>query len=175
MDFYSQIINSMNPPKSCSIILQILILYILTGFGKITAQEVLTTAGDSYTNANGSVSYTIGEPVIETFTGGNNILTQGFQQTNLLVTSIDEFPGLDYEISAFPNPAAEFVKLKIGKENIAGMQYMLYDLNGNLLIKNTLEGTETEIPFIYLSPAEYILKVSDNNKEVKSFKIVKTQ
>jgi hypothetical protein len=164
----------MNPPKPYSIIFQILMLYILTGYGKITAQEVITTAGDLYSNANGSVSYTIGEPVIETFTGGNNILTQGFQQTNLMVTAIDELPGLDYGISVFPNPAVEFVKLKIGKENIAGMQYMLYDLHGNMLMKNMLEGTETAIPFIYLSPAEYILKVSDNSKEVKTFKIVKT-
>jgi len=160
--------------KPYSIIFRILILYILTGFGKIIAQEVITTAGDSYSNANGSVSYTVGEPVIETFTGGNNILTQGFQQTNLTVTAIDELTGLNFEISAFPNPATDIVKLRIGKESFVGMQYRIYDMNGNLVMQNRLEGIETEIPFKDLSPAEYILKVNDNSKEVKSFKIAKT-
>jgi hypothetical protein len=165
----------MNHPKSYSIIIHILILSILSGYGKIVAQEVVSSAGDSHSNANGSISYTIGEPVIETFTGENNILTQGFQQTNLMVTAIDELPGLDFEISAFPNPATEIVKIRIGKESIVGMQYMLYDMSGNLLLRNGLEGTETEIPFNDFSPAEYILRISDNSKEVKSFKIVKIQ
>ena len=165
----------MNHPKFYSIIFHILFLYILTGYGNIVAQEVVSSAGDSHINNNGSISYTIGEPVVETFTGENNILTQGFQQTNLVITAIDELPGLDFEISAFPNPASEIVKLRIGKESIAGMQYKLYDMNGNLLLQNRLEGAETEIPFSDLSPAEYILIISDQNKELKSFKIVKIQ
>jgi len=77
-----------------------------------------------------------------------------------VVTALDELPGLDFEISAFPNPATEIVKLKIIKESIAGMQYFLYDMNGNLVLQNRIEGAETEIPFTDLSPAEYILKVS---------------
>jgi len=147
--------------------------FILTGYGTINAQELISTAGNSHSNTNGSISYTIGEPVIETFAGANNILTQGFQQSNLVVTAIDELPGLDFEISAFPNPATEIVKLRIGKESAIGMQYMLYDMNGNLLMKNRLEGTETKIPFSDLSAAEYILIVSNQDKELKSFRIVK--
>jgi len=165
----------MSKPKLYSIYFIVIFYYILSGYEKINAQEVVSSAGDSHSNANGSISYTLGEPVIETFTGDNNILTQGFQQSNIVVTAIDELPGLDFEITAFPNPATEIVKLRIGKESIAGMQYMLYNMNGNLLMKNRLVGTETEIPFMDLSPAEYILIISDKNKELKSFKIVKIQ
>lgn len=161
--------------KHNSIKLPILIFSILCGYGNIVAQEVISAAGDSHKKINGSISYTIGEPVIETFTGVNTILTQGFQQTNLLITALDELPGLDYEISAFPNPAADFVKIRIDKKSIAGMQYKLYDMNGNLVQQNSLNGDETEIPFSDLSPAEYILKISDDGKEVISFKIVKIQ
>jgi len=45
-------------------------------------QEVVSTQGDSYTNASGSIDFTIGEVVINTGTGGTNDLTQGFHQTN---------------------------------------------------------------------------------------------
>lgn len=44
------------------------------------AQEVISTAGGEYQGNNVSLSYTIGEPVIETFSGGNIVLSQGFQQ-----------------------------------------------------------------------------------------------
>ena len=45
-------------------------------------QEVVSTQGDSYTNASGSIDFTIGEVVINTVTDGTNDLTQGFHQTN---------------------------------------------------------------------------------------------
>jgi hypothetical protein len=93
----------------------------------------------------------------------------------IVVAAIDKSPGFDFEITAFPNPATEIVKLRIGKESIEGMQYLLYDMNGNLLLQNRLEGAEPEVPLSDLPPAEYILKVSDNSKEVKFFKIVKIQ
>jgi len=157
-----------------SVVFLNLILYMLFGFSIISAQEVVGPAGDSHGNANGSVSSAISEPVPETFTGKNKILTQGFHKANLVVTLIDELPGLDFEISAFPNPAADIVKLQISNESIAWLQYKLYDINGNLYLQNRLGSSETEIPFGDLHPAEYILIVTDQNKEYKSFKIVKT-
>jgi hypothetical protein len=82
---------------------------------------------------------------------------------------------LGFDITVYPNPTADFVNLKIDKESIVGIQYMLYDMKGNLLLQNRLEGNETEIHFSELASAEYILRVFYNSKEVKSFKIVKIQ
>lgn len=42
--------------------------------------EVISSAGDYYENVNGSLSWTLGEIATETYTAGNIILTQGFQQ-----------------------------------------------------------------------------------------------
>lgn len=42
--------------------------------------EVISSAGDYYENSNGSLSWTLGEIATETYTAGNIILTQGFQQ-----------------------------------------------------------------------------------------------
>ncbi len=44
------------------------------------AQQVIASAGGYYEGDNISISWTLGEPVIETFTGADIILTQGFQQ-----------------------------------------------------------------------------------------------
>lgn len=44
------------------------------------AQQVVASSGGLFEGENISLSFTVGEPVTETFTGGNVILTQGFQQ-----------------------------------------------------------------------------------------------
>jgi FlaG/FlaF family flagellin (archaellin) len=45
---------------------------------------VLSTAGDYYTGASSTLSVTIGEPVVETYTSGSVILSTGFQQSDLM-------------------------------------------------------------------------------------------
>ncbi len=64
--------------KFISLVLALLISVVV--FSQTLSPEVNASAGDYYTNANGSLSVTIGETVIETFIGTNSILTQGFQQ-----------------------------------------------------------------------------------------------
>ena len=45
-----------------------------------TSPEIIASSGAYFSNASGSLSWTLGEPVTETFINGSNILTQGFQQ-----------------------------------------------------------------------------------------------
>jgi len=57
--------------------------------------------------------------------------------------------------------------------SIQSMEYRLYDMNGNLLEKKKLTGKETAISMEKLLPASYFLKITDNQKEIKIFKIIK--
>ena len=59
-----------------------LVLFSLLTTLSVSAQEVVATQGDSYSNASGNIDFTIGEVVINTGTDGTNDLTQGFHQTN---------------------------------------------------------------------------------------------
>ena len=56
-------------------------------FFNVNAQEIISTSGDYFENTTGSISWTIGESMIETYTNGSEILTQGFQQSRL--TEVD--------------------------------------------------------------------------------------
>jgi hypothetical protein len=138
------------------------------------AQQVIATAGATDQTASGGVSYTIGESVTETFAISSVTITQGFQQTKLTVTAIFEVADLGYSLIAFPNPATDFVKLNVSGDNYKGLRYVLYDLKGITIAEKQLESNETVIPFSDLGFAEYILKVFKDQKEIKSFKIVKT-
>ena len=58
--------------------------------GQSLTPEVVSSSGDYFEGANASLSWTLGELATETFDNGNNILTQGFQQT---------WPESGYELS----------------------------------------------------------------------------
>jgi len=139
----------------------------------ITAQEVLSSGGGYFSNSNGSISYTIGEPVIETYKEGDYIITQGFQQSNFIITTINDYMEIAWDISVYPNPANDFVKLIISKANLIGFEYRLYDLNGRLLMQQQINDNETLLPFNNLPAGEYILKITSNYNELKSFQILK--
>jgi hypothetical protein len=137
------------------------------------AQQIVTTAGSTLTNSNGSVSFTIGEGVASTITSGDKTLTQGFQQSNISVTSISEKKELNFSISAYPNPTTNILNLHIGKENVTGFVYMLIDINGKLITKKNLDTSVTTISFKELQSGIYILKINDGEIHLKTFKIIK--
>jgi hypothetical protein len=150
-----------------------LFLLIIFRTGIANAQEVVSTAGDHFQNNTAQLSWTIGEIAIETLTGTSNIITQGFHQTNLIAVAIDELPELGFEIKAFPNPTQDYLILKISKDNLDGIQYKLYDMQGKLLHHKLISESETEILFKDLAPSTYLIRVMDLNKEIKTFMIVK--
>jgi hypothetical protein len=154
--------------------MRIKVLFLLImGSSILKAQQVVATAGDIFSNANGSISYTIGEGVANTLINGDKTLTQGFQQTTLSVSIVNEPLEIDFSIEAFPNPATEAVTIKTDRENASDLQYLLFDQFGKLLIQKNIESSETTIPVEQLPEGFYIIKVQENTKELKSFKIIK--
>jgi hypothetical protein len=139
----------------------------------LKAQQVVATAGNIFSNANGSISYTIGEGVASTFTNGDKTITQGFHQTTISVKVINELQKVDFSISAFPNPVIEVITLKVDVENVSGLQYLLFDQSGKLVSQKNIESSETAIPVEQLQEGIYIIKIRENSKELKSFKIIK--
>jgi hypothetical protein len=147
--------------------------FLFLFYPEVNAQQVISSAGVSGSNANGSISSTVGELVIDTKTAGSTTITQGFHQTKLTVTAIQELKGLDFSITAFPNPTNDFVTIKIEDGKPSKMTYSLFDSNGKSIQNGTLIDNEAEISFISLNPATYILKIMKNGKEIKTLKIVK--
>ncbi len=137
------------------------------------AQEVIATAGNHHEAGDISVSWTLGETIIETFKAGENILTQGFHQSKLTVVSIDEIDLPGYNITAFPNPASSYVTLKIEAENYEKMSFRLYDFNGRLIERNRIGGSYTNISFEGLKPAAYFIRIIEDGKKLTTVKIIK--
>jgi hypothetical protein len=138
------------------------------------AQEVISSAGNTYSAGGYEVSWTLGEPVIETIKGTNNTLTQGFHQTNIAVTALENLslPGL--ELSVYPNPVSHMLNIKAtGREDIK-LQYRLFGIDGKLLSQKEILNNPEEIDMLPYAGGSYLLKVlSTADNLVQTFKIIK--
>ncbi len=98
----------------------------------LTPQVIASTGGFS-SNANGSLSYTVGEmTMVQTFSANGNILTQGFQQPNdsiilgILDVTQDDFGSF----VMYPNPAVDITKFAFQMPEAGRVTIALYDMVG---------------------------------------------
>ena len=101
----------------------------------IQAQEVVTTAGSHGETSSGSLSWTVGESVIETITDGTITLTQGFQQSKLTVTAINDLKIPGIELSVYPNPTNSFLSIEVKADKQRDLLLSLFDLHGRLILQ----------------------------------------
>ncbi len=140
---------------------------------EIFGQEVLSTGGGHFSNTSIQMSWTLGEPIIETIENSGTILTQGMHQPNLKITAVGELAGLDVEILAYPNPAKDFLHLRVESTKQEAFSYRLYGAGGELKTAGELSGNQATISMQGYVPASYFLKVADKENVFKTFKIIK--
>jgi hypothetical protein len=156
-------------------------LVVLCLFGFVTlikAQNSISASGGNALGSGGTVSYSVGQVVYTTnisITSGS--VVQGVQQPFeiSIITGIEPAEGITLVCSVYPNPASDFLTLKIENYDKKSLSYKLFDANGKLLESVKVTGNETIISMANLLSALYILKVLDNQNEIKIFKIIKTK
>ena len=73
----------------------------------------------------------------------------------------------------YPNPTTSMVNLKVDDFALDNLAYTLYDMQGRQIESRKINQDETQIQMENLAPATYFLNVLDNNKILKTFKIIK--
>jgi hypothetical protein len=150
----------------------VLLSSLLTG---LHAQEALPVTGGDASGSGGVASYTVGQVVYLTHTGTGGSEAQGVQQPFeiSIISGIEEGKSITLQYLVYPNPVTEMLTLKIRGELRTDYVVSIYDMNGIRLVHIKINSIETSIDMKNLVPATYILKMTDNNKEVKTFKIIK--
>ena len=138
------------------------------------AQQASVAGGGDVSNANGSVSYSIGQVAYGNSTGGSGSVNQGVQQPFEFYTlGINNFPNIRLEMSVYPNPTTSIVNLSIKDFKSNTMSYQLFDITGRLIKEEKINNTITPIDLQSVASAHYLLTVYDKNQIIKSFKIFK--
>jgi hypothetical protein len=153
----------------------IIVSYLLFSVN-ILAQEVLASGGDYFAQTNGSLSYTLGETVVETYSN-DNILTQGFQQDyeNLLNT---EFLTSDNFFEVYPNPFSSDIIIKYKPENAGEYLVELKDASGKEIYNSNYFFSSSnfnhQISVSSLSSGIYFLQLRElHTGEIVIFKLTK--
>ena len=76
-------------------------------------EQVVASNGNLISGSNGQVSYTVGEPVTATLTSAGNAISQGYQQSNMSITAINDIAYPAYQVSVYPNPVTSQVTVYI--------------------------------------------------------------
>jgi len=102
---------------------------------------VIATAGEYYTSPVGSLSWTLGETVIETVENSsiNVILTQGFQQPDELSVGIRPVAVSNVFVNLYPNPTAQFIRMDIKYDQTARIKIELVDMLGRILNSENID------------------------------------
>lgn len=160
----------------------IIIAILLSGLGLtgLKAQEAISVSGGDASGSGGSAGYSIGQVVYTTNTGPNGSVSQGVQQPYEIsvVTEVEKTKGIELLISAFPNPTTSHLTMNIETPSgidIQSLSYQLFSMNGTLLETNKIIGNQTLIEMNNRVAATYFLSVTNENKTLKTFKLIKAQ
>jgi len=152
------------------------------------AQEAIPASGGTVNGQGGSVSFTVGQVVYTTDSSQEHTISRGVQQPYEIsvVTSSSEITLTGIDVQAYPNPATDFLTLRIEavqNKNVQSLVCELFDMNGRMLEKQNITSSHTNIRMSHLAASSYLLKVynapdissSGQNSSVqsKTFKIIK--
>lgn len=153
------------------------ILLLVSGLTVLQAQESINASGGDASGSGGSVSYSVGQVFYSTTTGTNGSVAEGVQQPYEIstVTAIEDDIGINLSISVFPNPVKDCLTLEVKDFELSNFHFQLYDINGRILRNEKIASYQTSIVMRNLVPATYFVRVIQGNKELKVFKIIKTQ
>jgi hypothetical protein len=128
---------------------------------------VIATDGGYSQTVNGSIAWTIGEPVSETYVTTANITTMGFMQPELVMATLVNEEKKSNGIIVFPNPVKDDLKI-----NFSGIENGLYSLElrdvlGKLIYQKeeniTADYNHVNIKLTELTVANYFLIVKNKN------------
>ena len=151
-------------------VILLLPLGIIAGY----TQAAITSSGSDSKGAGGFVSWSVGQVAYTSFTGkgGANSIAAGVQQA-YTISVIGLRSTVSFSYSVYSNPTADNLILEAPNFKTGKITYQLLDLKGTVLKSDFISGNRTEINTGTLPSSTYILQIIQENKQIRSFKIIK--
>ena len=154
----------------------IFLIITLLSSGIILAQESVNTSGSNASGTGGAVSYTVGQVAYTSSSGSNGSVSAGVQQafTITATTGVDE-TNFNLDVSVYPNPTTDLLVLSIN-ELTEDYSYQVIDLAGKRLTNGQLRNNQTQLDFSsYASGSYYVNIITNQNKQIKTFQVIKNK
>jgi len=146
-------------------------------FSQTLQNDVLASAGDSFTMNNAEVTWTLGESVIESYRAGNIFISEGFHQPLYKFFEISENGSPAFQAIIYPNPATAFIQIDLaGSGDQEDFRLILSTIIGKVLINQSINSKITErLDLSGYSEGILLMKIirlRDGSQRV--FKIIRT-
>ena len=155
---------------------KLFLTFSLFSSGIILAQESVNTSGSIAIGSGGTASYTVGQVAYTSSLGSNGSVSAGVQQayTITATTGVGE-TNFNLEASVYPNPTTDLLVLSVN-ELKEDFKYQVLDMAGKLLINGKLTNTQTQLDFSsYAAGSYYVNIISNENKNMKTFQVIKNK
>jgi hypothetical protein len=146
--------------------------FLLLVLGGLQAQEIPAASSGEATGPGGTVSNSVGQIVYSTHIGTNGSVAQGIQQAFEISTTLGiNETSINLEINVYPNPTTDYLTLKV--EITEDLNYQLFDIQGKVIQNKKITENSTTIKLEGLPTATYFLIVTNSQRAVKTFRIIK--
>ena len=140
----------------------------------LQAQDAVVSTGGDASGSGGTAAYSVGQVIYTTNTSSSGTISEGVQQAYEIYSVGIIETKLNISLLIFPNPTNNKITLQIQDYNNEKLTYHLFDVQGKLLINKAIISNQTQINMSDLPSATYFINVvSQENKKVQSFKIIK--
>jgi len=159
---------------------RLLLIFIFFIFFRLNAQVTSSeklvrsttgVSGSSELISSNNQQYVVQQSIgqasaIGTFNNVDYIARQGFIQLNVLAKIIDKDIPLNLEAIIYPNPFVEIITISFNEKVSNKIEVFVFDALGRVVFsKNYNAEQNLRVQFNNLSEANYILKVTANNKQ----------
>lgn len=152
------------------ILLGFYMLLVNKNYAQSIAPQSVNSGGTKMTQANGSLSFTVGELVVlSQIDSDGNTLSGGFTAGATLTTaSIQETDASVLDVSVFPNPTSDLVNIRINHSSIKQVVVSITDLQGKEVYNGLYAGISNTIGIntAAYAPGTYVLSLKNKNNQV---------
>jgi hypothetical protein len=163
--------------KGTNVLMLLLLFSGTSGFAQDLTPRVLVPAAGLTTAGVIEYSQTIGETAVETVSSAGFILTQGFQQPRIQITTPTQPEGNGVDV--YPNPATDFINVKFYGDEARKFSIEVINITGMVVNSMTIDFTDKyyfiqQIEVTSLKYGFYFVRVTSDDGTIKRvFKIEK--
>jgi hypothetical protein len=146
------------------------ILLSLVGF-QLMAQSSTVCSGGEGSGPGGTVSFSVGQLVVESTIDSEGSISPGVQQSYESSSVYVNEPLFDNTLVLYPNPTTQFIQLDFGK--IFTGQVMVFDAAGNVIFNQNVNTMKSRIDASGWSSGLYMVHVVKGNESAAIHSVLK--
>lgn len=170
MKHYHKLTNHKKTMTKYNLLPIFLFIICLPVFG----QQSINSAGGEAISSSGNISYSVGQTFYLQSDNNSGSITEGVQQTYRIeeIQQSSTIETANINIEVFPNPTTDYITLQ-NKSNLSDLSYLLLDTKGVKISNGNIKRIRTEVDLSSCVQSVYLLLISDYERTIKTFRIIK--